>query len=179
MIEEVQTGRSKVCNRCKQDKLWDEFYMTSRGRPATRCKQCVSEVNLEKALFRESNIVVLDEKVCGDCKVLKSAAEFALSYRTTDGLRWDCADCRKNRNLIKTYGITLEDYKVMYEAQQGLCKICKQPESIERISLAVDHCHTTGAVRGLLCGRCNKAIGLFDDDLTLMESATAYLRGEV
>jgi hypothetical protein len=76
----------------------------------------------------------------------------------------------KDMEYRRTYGITLDDYKVMVAQQEGCCKICN-----EHKSLVVDHCHKTGAVRGLLCSQCNRAMGLFQDDPNRLQSAVAYL----
>lgn len=78
------------------------------------------------------------------------------------------------------YGITLRDLRAMAEAQDHKCAICGQPETRVRhgrvLHLAVDHSHDdTGKIRGLLCGACNTAIGLFKDDVGLLASAIAYL----
>ena len=85
---------------------------------------------------------------------------------------------RKNRNLIKNYGITLEDYNRMFGEQNGCCKICGKHQQDLKASLHVDHNHTTGKVRGLLCHHCNVGIGHFEDNIALLSNAIAYL-GEV
>lgn len=79
----------------------------------------------------------------------------------------------RNRHLIRKYGITLEDQRRMQEAQDHKCKICC--EIITEKNLHVDHCHKTGRIRGLLCRRCNRAIGLLKDDPTVLYSAIGYL----
>jgi len=179
MTNKIEGKETSLCTRCKQDKLWSDFYITGRGRPSTRCKRCVSEVNVEKASQRKISLVIAVDKTCGNCKVKKLAREFLVSYRTLDGLSWSCNRCRRSSEFMRLYGITIEEYEAMCEEQQGLCKICNNPESIDGRSLAVDHCHNTGAVRGLLCGKCNKALGLLNDNTILMERAIAYLRREV
>ena len=63
---------------------------------------------------------------------------------------------------------------MMYIDQAGLCGICKRPDS-SGIKLSVDHCHQTGKVRGLLCGNCNRALGLFRDNINLLTNAVSYL----
>lgn len=80
---------------------------------------------------------------------------------------------QKNAVLKNKYGITLEDYKCMFEAQDGVCAICEESE--EGRLLAVDHCHETNKVRGLLCGSCNRALGLFKDDPILLSRAKEYV----
>lgn len=71
-----------------------------------------------------------------------------------------------------------EEYASRLTAQGGVCAICKRPDG--RLSLARDHCHRTGAWRGLLCGRCNKGLGLFKDSPELLRVAALYIeRGGV
>jgi len=76
---------------------------------------------------------------------------------------------------LKEFGLTIEDYDQMLLKQNGVCKICGKKCSSGR-RLAVDHCHTTGKVRGLLCGRCNQGIGHFQDDSGRLLIAAAYLQ---
>lgn len=85
----------------------------------------------------------------------------------------------KAQNL-RRYGITLEQYEQMLEAQGGVCAICGRPERSKVYkhgprSLAVDHGHETGRIRGLLCFSCNTNLGKFDHDLDLLRSAIEYL----
>lgn len=75
--------------------------------------------------------------------------------------------------LKREYGISLGEYNLILTQQGGGCAICgKKPE---KRTLAVDHCHRTGKIRGLLCGKHNMALGLFDDDPELFKKAIAYL----
>ena len=90
-------------------------------------------------------------------------------------------DAIKDQKLKTAFGLSLEVYNNMLSAQGGVCAICKKEESVLSVkgktkSLAVDHCHTTGRVRGLLCQKCNQALGLFDDDLERLNSAISYLK---
>lgn len=79
---------------------------------------------------------------------------------------------RKN-NLKRNFGITPIQYDDMWNLQQGLCAIChKAPDSCR---LSVDHCHVTGKIRGLLCRRCNGALGCLGDDTDLFKAAITYL----
>lgn len=89
-----------------------------------------------------------------------------------------------NLRLMYKFGITLDEYNAISASQGGVCAICKMPEGIfdkkaNRFrSLAVDHDHGTGAVRGLLCGACNKALGLFRDNVEIINKACEYLKKE-
>jgi len=77
------------------------------------------------------------------------------------------------------FGITVEDYDAMYAKQAGVCGICGKPETRKvkgtLCHLAVDHDHETGKIRGLLCSKCNRGIGLLQDDIQLLSKAVAWL----
>ncbi|HVF75795.1 MAG TPA: endonuclease VII domain-containing protein [Acidimicrobiales bacterium] len=77
-------------------------------------------------------------------------------------------------HLRRKFGITLETYDEMLAAQEGVCGICERPPR-DDISLHVDHEHGTGRVRGLLCFRCNNALGDFEDDAVLLLRAADYV----
>lgn len=79
----------------------------------------------------------------------------------------------KNRKLKYEYGIGLEKYNYMLASQNNCCAICKKTDGK---SLCVDHNHATGKIRGLLCNKCNKALGLFNDDPELLKIADLYLK---
>lgn len=85
----------------------------------------------------------------------------------------------KNAQLKASFGISLDEYVKLQMAQNGNCAICKQPETQMRGGkikmLAVDHCHTSGKVRGLLCTDCNQAIGKMKENRSVFESAVSYL----
>lgn len=80
--------------------------------------------------------------------------------------------------MIKVlYGITVEDYARMFKAQRGRCAICRTTEvgQTAKKNLCIDHCHKTNKVRGLLCFRCNRALGLFYDNPKVIAKAATYL----
>jgi len=81
---------------------------------------------------------------------------------------------------LKRYGLTEADYDMMLEVQEYSCALCHEPEEKLRadgseMPLSVDHCHETGRVRGLLCHRCNTALGLFREDPEVLRRALEYL----
>jgi hypothetical protein len=89
---------------------------------------------------------------------------------------------RARRKRLAKYGLTADDYQSMMASQNGVCAICERPETVRqphRIgggeSLAIDHDHATGKVRGLLCMTCNTAIGKLNDDPNLLRVAARYL----
>lgn len=83
----------------------------------------------------------------------------------------------RDRLLRFRFGIGIEKYDALFAKQNGVCAICGGTSLTGR-NLAVDHCHFTGAVRGLLCGPCNTALGLFRDRPDLLLAAVSYLGAE-
>lgn len=79
----------------------------------------------------------------------------------------------KRKERLKKYGLTPETFAEMLTSQGGKCAICRQPP--KEFNLHVDHCHSTGRVRGLLCKRCNQHIGAFEDSPALLRRAAEYL----
>jgi hypothetical protein len=79
---------------------------------------------------------------------------------------------RRNHRLLRSYGITWDDYKDLLVRQGGVCGICKK---LFASRLCVDHCHARRTVRGLLCIKCNAGLGCFDDDPERLRAAIAYL----
>lgn len=133
----------------------------------------------------------MEGKKCSKCKLVKGLGEF---YVTKKGwLTGWCKECsrasgrlrdarrsrtkpvveRHRKAVVQKYGLTLEGYEVLLNAQGGRCAICRGVD-VGR-SLAVDHDHATGRVRGLLCVTCNTGLGSFKDDTQLLELAKLYL----
>lgn len=84
-----------------------------------------------------------------------------------------------NESYKRLYGITEEDYLRMLKEQNEVCKICLKPETAKAKDkvkrLSVDHCHTTGKVRGLLCNKCNTTLGKYEDSIETFERFVEYL----
>ena len=89
---------------------------------------------------------------------------------------------KRNENLKRNYGITLEEYLTRLAEQNYQCKVCgttagggRQAGRGKVNGFFVDHCHKTGKIRGLLCNNCNRCLGLLKDDLTVVKSLIKYL----
>lgn len=82
---------------------------------------------------------------------------------------------KRNESYIRKYGITLETYNELFNKQKGCCAICNKHQSELKKVLVVDHCHTTGNVRELLCSECNIGIGLLKDSPSTLNAAYEYL----
>jgi hypothetical protein len=135
----------------------------------------------------------MDSKTCPKCTTLKPSAEFYFDNRRRRLDSW-CKCCRveasgayyrrkrpaqlayaRNYWLKDQYDITTEQYNALLESQNGVCALCSRPERTDR-RLSVDHCHETGKVRGLLCLRCNSALGTLGDNEAGLLRALEYLR---
>jgi hypothetical protein len=91
--------------------------------------------------------------------------------KNADKLRW--------YEVSRKFGISQAEYSDLYESQNGVCAICRNPETATRNgvvrALAVDHCHSSGRIRGLLCSNCNTGIGKLKDDPNVIRRAAEYL----
>jgi len=82
----------------------------------------------------------------------------------------------RERHLVRKYGVALSDYERMLAAQGGVCAICGCTEGTQHNRVFhVDHCHSTGRVRGLLCRGCNHVLGHLKDDADKLRKAVEYL----
>jgi hypothetical protein len=133
---------------------------------------------------------------CSSCKEEKDESLFPLATGKTRGYAWVCKACKKSKHQAKKasmssedwfliqrrywlkteYGLSLEDYNSKVKEQDHKCAICKcdETEAFKGL-LFVDHCHTTGKVRGLLCHHCNTALGKFKDSKEILSSALDYV----
>lgn len=142
----------------------------------------------------------MEVKKCSKCKSTQPLDNFSNSRNSK---RSDCKDCnskyrkknnkrrlaylkdwaKKNPEKVREqkyrhrYGIDISEYNRLLEEQGGSCKICKSKDKKRKNAefFAVDHCHKTGKVRGLLCYNCNSGLGKFKDDPELVEKALSYL----
>lgn len=143
-------------------------------------------------------------KICRNCKVEKPISEFYKEKGGKDGLRSACKDCRKKelnnwterkkknpgmytqmkrrqrlKVIEKKLGVTEEMYNAMFKKQQGKCFICDRHQSELKRTLAVDHCHITNKIRGLLCGNCNTALGLVKENKQILKKMVSYLNKDI
>lgn len=116
-------------------------------------------------------------RVCKTCGVEKPLDKKHFYWRSdAKAFRKGCKTCWQEKQLIATIGVDFKVYHHMLKAQGHRCKICQTTLESSRYSkFAVDHCHKTGRVRGLLCTNCNTAIGLMKDSVERLASAIKYL----
>lgn len=108
--------------------------------------------------------------LCGACRSAKLRA-----YRLEDPSKERAIRLASKNKCL--YGLTREQINAMYDAQGGVCKICGKPDTTQKKRLHIDHCHTTGVVRGLLCQPCNLMLGQAKDNVETLARAIAYLNG--
>jgi len=138
----------KTCKNCGQEKPLDQYYThpKTKDRKGSWCKPCLHKRLAEKRKDPEQK-------------------ELWKEYG-------------RRSTLKKRYGITANEYDSMIEAQGGVCAICNTNTSGGRgpgSRLAVDHNHETGQVRALLCSMCNQGIGMFKENVEVMQKAIDYL----
>ena len=121
---------------------------------------------------------------CSRCNRRKPPQAFHRSKSRPDGLQAWCSKCsaasQAEYQLMRRFGITLATFRNLLKQQGGGCAICGCKLGMSRLGrrlrLCVDHCHRTGAVRGILCNSCNNGLGRFRDDPAMLERAADYLR---
>lgn len=182
---------SKRCNRlCVECER--AYHREYKKRP-------LSERNKPKALPRP---VPEGFQTCNTCDLDLPLDRFYNRRKPYIGKQPKCRDCHNKRSnelkphrallkeqqriagrknkLRKAYGISVESYEMLLHSQNGVCAICKQPEtSIGKGGrprhIAVDHDHEDSSIRGLLCTNCNNGLGRFKDSVELLQAAIDYL----
>ena len=173
----------KICTKCNIEKDIKYFeFRSDTNKYRNYCKKCNKgylttrdeKLNIINTLFLEGL------KECSKCKEIKILDEFNNDKVTITGKTSYCKKCIsekytkdeiKNNSYKTKYNISLEDYNKMLINQNNKCDICK----IEFNNLVVDHCHTTGKVRGLLCNGCNSGIGFFKENKVTILNSIEYL----
>lgn len=140
------------------------------------------------------------DKKCYCCGEIKEIKEFGVDRMTVNGSATICKPCKRKKikfyfnsfsderkedrrlknlryNLKYNFNLSLEDYETMVEQQNGVCAICSQPPIKGNGNrLHIDHNHSTGKIRGLLCSTCNQGLGFFQDSFETLLSASHYLK---
>ena len=132
-------------------------------------------------------------KQCKKCNTTKPLTMFQKDVSKKDNNRPECKECtakrrkerycpdtaRKNNLASKFTGKKApEFYEETLKKQGGVCAICQSKENGRYKHLSIDHCHTAGNLRGLLCNNCNRAIGLLKDSVEVLRNAITYLSKE-
>lgn len=192
----------KICNKCNKAKETAQFGKDSRNKDGLQgiCESCRKSAKQTSRDLRQVgiNIIEVTEKKCNKCVRVKHISEFFKDSGISDGHATICKQCKTESSLswresnrdqynatqrayshkhyqrlrLNRYKLTVEDHKKMLKEQDSKCAMCnKTPDGIR--PLAVDHCHETGKVRGLLCYGCNRLMVLVDNP-ELLAKAQAY-----
>jgi hypothetical protein len=178
-VPQVAAGE-KWCRRCEQAKPVDAFARnatTTDGLQAY-CRTCAAA---DYRARREALGKVVrppdvpeGHKFCRTCRTSKPFDQWSRNASASDGLQTRCKGCisliGRESHLRRSYGLTVQEVDQLVSEQGGLCAICVSAPAVH-----VDHDHATGSVRGLLCFRCNAALGQFDDNPATPRRAAEYL----
>lgn len=159
----------KWTKRTGRDSRWNEFwnFVADVGDRPTE-KSTLRRRNTDRPCGPENWYwmePVAEEGVGNNSKAAR--ASYARAWRAKNPLLAKEGDLKKR-------GLTLAEYEAMLAKQRGGCAICGQRD--QWFNLAVDHCHSTKRIRGLLCSQCNRGLGLFRDNPDFLEKAAGYLR---
>lgn len=152
--------RTRACIRCGTEKSITEDCKPCKAARAKKQYEANKERHAAKGkAYYESN----REKAIARQKA-----------RTNGEKREEILAYQRNYRLKQQYGITTADFKAMNAAQGGVCYICKNPEVVQP-NLSVDHDHTSGKIRKLLCTPCNTSLGLAGDDPERLRLMAQYV----
>lgn len=143
----------RVCTLCQTLQPFENFNKHSKGKLRTECKTCSKTKN--KKYYSQNR-----DKIKKQVKEKSSFNKEKI----------------QNAKLQNKFGITLKDKENLFEKQGRCCAICKTKENVVNRGWDVDHCHDTGKVRGILCSNCNRGLGLFGDDPSVVLNAFEYLK---
>jgi hypothetical protein len=174
----------KNCSKCNTEKDLGEFAIYD-GKPFSWCRVCQRKSNREskkrnaeqiKAYMYVYNRANREKKKDLSSRWRANNLDKAreICRRADKKRREEDPNFDRRRNIAK-YGMTMEKYAEMLNSQGGVCAICKKGNSVGR-NLAIDHNHSTGVVRELLCHNCNFAIGYAKEDTSILEGMIAYIK---
>jgi hypothetical protein len=158
----------KRCSKCGEFKPLTAFYPHKAGRDGYRpdCKACVA-LRHKQWYLRNRDHAIAQVKAWQQANPERVKA-------TRKAARPRRAPIDRDARLRRVFGLCAEEYEAMLAKQGGRCALCKRIPRKGR-SLHVDHNHTTGVVRGLLCFRCNAGMGQFQEDIFRFADAIVYL----
>jgi len=107
----------------------------------------------------------------GGCKVCRAL----INKKWETEKRLKDPDWQKKKRLKADWGLTLEEYQEMLNQQNNKCAICGSTD-LKGKQRAIDHNHTTGKIRGILCNNCNNGLGRFKDNINFLQNAIKYLK---
>lgn len=168
----------KCCSRCHQNKPLENFGI-QRGKPRAACQACLAVDGQQRYATKYRRPAAPYGHPCAECAAPIPPKKIGGAPRKYCTKECAVAANRKQRKAdtrryqLARYGLTQQQYDNMLASQGGVCAICLA-EPVDR-PLSVDHCHSTGVVRGLLCHGCNVGLGYYRDAPDLLRAAACYL----
>lgn len=183
LFGEPLRAASKPCRKCGEVKPLVEFtpHNDMRDGYEHTCKACRAK-HVRESVATPRVYPPSHHRCCRKCKISKPITEFRFAKKARGGYESRCKECSRgeqlDQRLKKQYNISRSEYDAINESQSGLCASCHRPPrgKGQASTLHVDHNHTTGKTRGLLCTQCNTALGLLDDSIEILLMAAEYLR---
>lgn len=189
-IRKKTSGRSYCCKSCRTT-IRSQFPPDTQFRECSHCHILKPFQDFWKSKTKAHNIGSYC-KQCGSARIrtprsLEAKRAYYHKHRDKNIARAkrqreilktnpDWQRIRRNEFLCQRFGITIEQYDQMAQEQHGVCAICQQPPPKQ--SLSVDHCHSTGKIRGLLCTICNAILGRWKDNPECALNAVQYLQNQ-
>lgn len=163
------------CVDCGESKSLDDFYIHPSGRPYSRCRKCTylrNNANRQKKRQRSGTDHIPAEKQCAKCGEVKPSALFAVYRAASDGLGRFCRECDRAVSRARRYRIPEDRAREM--AAVASCEACGAAFQNARHQ-HIDHRHSDGAVRGVLCFRCNGIVGDSLESPVILHAVARYL----
>ena len=159
-----------ICTKCNIEKPSTEFYRRDTKFGYRRdCRDCILKARTARSCPRD-----IGTKTCTKCLQEKDVSEFWRANQSKDGRQCYCKRCCFPLNKVQ--GEKKRRTKAqLLQQQNGKCAICGT-DSPRKRSWVLDHCHSTGKIRGVLCRQCNIGIGMFFDNVEILERTIQYLK---
>lgn len=176
----------KTCSKCSEKLPITNFYRNSQSYDNHRpdCKKCLNSL---QQLYYNKNSDTIKERVKkyrnkNSRKIKDYRKKYYLANK--EKLKEQAKDRYFNRGgkdnsrnakLQKAYNISLDEYNTIFAEQGNCCAICRRQKCKTGKSMAVDHCHVTGKIRGILCANCNRSLGVLGESIEILTNMISYL----
>lgn len=179
----VVLADKKQCTKCKNFKIFSDFHKYSKSPDGYKhfCKACVREYDQDEADATR----VMPRKMKGTKIHCRKCEKYLpkSSFWSNNTYCKECTVLVGHIGNLKKYGLTRDDYVDMEKSQNGVCKICGEPEKYKN-RLSVDHDHSCCSgptscgkcIRGLLCSNCNRVLGQVNDNIEVLQKMIEYLK---
>jgi hypothetical protein len=170
----------KFCSRCFKEKEITNFGKNRSYKDGYRpsCKECR---NKYEKTFRDNNEEYRKSQLENRKRWEQENPDKAKKSRENYQRSEESKLKSKVNYPFRKYGITYEEVEKLRVKQDDKCLLCNKYnfKKGKKVKLVIDHCHVKDEVRGLLCSKCNQGLGLFDDNVEVLQKAIAYLKKEV